>query len=101
MDELALAERLIAYDTSKDDGLRAAAEFVKGWLEARELRVESREHEGLPLIIAEAGPPTGPLVVLHGHLDVSPYPISKTCLPSSTKGMECMATSPLLRKQPC
>jgi len=72
MDELALAERLIAYDTSKDDGLRAAAEFVKGWLEARELRVESREHEGLPLIIAEAGPPTGPLVVLHGHLDVVP-----------------------------
>ena len=72
MDELALAERLIAYDTSKEDGLRAAAEFVKGWLETREVRVTSRDHEGLPVIIADAGPSDGPLVVLHGHLDVVP-----------------------------
>ncbi len=72
MDELALAERLIAYDTSKEDGLRAAAEFVKGWLETREVRVTSRDHEGLPVIIADAGPLEGPLVVLHGHLDVVP-----------------------------
>ncbi len=72
MDELALAERLIAYDTSKQGGLRAAAEFVNGWLQARDVRVTTREHEGLPLIIADAGPLEGPLVVLHGHLDVVP-----------------------------
>ncbi len=72
MDELALAERLIAYDSSKEEGLRAASEFVKGWLETREVRVSSREHEGLPVIIADAGPLEGPLVVLHGHLDVVP-----------------------------
>ncbi len=72
MDELALAERLIAYDSSQDDGLRAAAEFVNGWLQAREVRVSSRDHEGLPVIIADAGPLEGPLVVLHGHLDVVP-----------------------------
>ena len=72
MDELALAERLIAYDTSKDDGLRAAAEFVKGRLEQQGVRVESRDHDGLPILIAEAGPASGPLVVFHGHLDVVP-----------------------------
>ena len=37
MDERVLAERLITYDTSTLDGLRAAAGFVKGWLESREL----------------------------------------------------------------
>ena len=36
----ALAERLITYDTSNVDGLRAAAGFVKGWLEARDIDVE-------------------------------------------------------------
>ena len=34
MDERVLAERLITYDTSTRDGLRAAVGFVKGWLEA-------------------------------------------------------------------
>ena len=37
MDEHVLAERLITYDTATSEGLRAAAGFVKGWLEAREL----------------------------------------------------------------
>ncbi len=32
MDERVLAERLITYDTSTPEGLRAAAAFVKGWL---------------------------------------------------------------------
>ena len=39
MDERLLAERLITYDTSTADGLRAAAGFVKGWLEARDIEV--------------------------------------------------------------
>jgi succinyl-diaminopimelate desuccinylase len=72
MDERVLAERLITYDTSNPDGLRAAAGFVKGWLEAREIDVEDRLHDGLPVLVADVGAMTGPSVVLHAHLDVVP-----------------------------
>ena len=72
MDEHVLAERLITYDTATSEGLRAAAGFVKGWLEAREMKVDGRDHDGLPVILAEVGPADGPTVVLHGHLDVVP-----------------------------
>jgi succinyl-diaminopimelate desuccinylase len=74
MDERALAERLMAYDTSRPEGLLVAAEFVKGLLETREVRVTSRTHGELPVVLAEAGPAGGeaPVVVLHGHLDVVP-----------------------------
>jgi succinyl-diaminopimelate desuccinylase len=72
MDERLLAERLITYDTSTQDGLRAAAGFVKGWLEAREIRVVDRVHEGLPVILAEVGPRDAPRIVFHGHVDVVP-----------------------------
>jgi succinyl-diaminopimelate desuccinylase len=72
VDERALAERLISYDTSKPDQLRAAAAFVKGWLESREVDVSDREYNGLPVVLAEVGPQDGPVVVLHGHLDVVP-----------------------------
>jgi succinyl-diaminopimelate desuccinylase len=73
-DERALAERLIAYDTSRAEELAAAAAFVKGWLEAREIDVREQAHNGLPVLQAEVGPSTSdaPLVVLHGHLDVVP-----------------------------
>ncbi len=72
MDECVLAERLITYDTATGEGLRAAAGFVKGWLESRELTVDGHEHDGLPVILAEVGPKAGPTVVFHGHLDVVP-----------------------------
>jgi succinyl-diaminopimelate desuccinylase len=72
MDECVLAERLITYDTAGGEGLRAAAGFVKGWLESREIRVDGREHDGLPVILAEVGPANAPTVVFHGHLDVVP-----------------------------
>ncbi len=39
VDERVLAERLMAYDTSKPEGLAVAAEFVKGWLETRDIDV--------------------------------------------------------------
>ena len=39
VDERALAERLIAYDTSTDEGLRVAAGFVKGWFESHRIDV--------------------------------------------------------------
>jgi len=75
MDERVLAERLITYDTSSGDGLRAAVGFVKGWLEAREIAVSGREFGGLPVVLADVGPTDGPCVILHGHVDVVPgYP---------------------------
>ena len=72
MDERALTERLITYDTSTPDGLRAAAGFVKGTLESRDIDVSDHDHDGLPVLIADIGPPAGPVVILHGHLDVVP-----------------------------
>jgi succinyl-diaminopimelate desuccinylase len=72
-DELvALASRLISYDTSQPEGIKAAAGFVKGWLEARGIEAEADEVRGLPVLKAEVGPDQGPTVVLHGHLDVVP-----------------------------
>jgi succinyl-diaminopimelate desuccinylase len=75
MDERLLAERLITYDTSTADGLRAAAGFIKGWLESRDLRVRDHVHAGLPVVLAGAGAPAdsdAPTVVFHGHVDVVP-----------------------------
>ncbi len=72
MDERVLAERLITYDTSTSDGLRAAVGFVKGWLEARDIPVTGREFGGLPVVLADVGPHDGPRVILHGHVDVVP-----------------------------
>src|SRR3954452_14224737 len=72
MDECALAERLISYDTSRTEDLRAAAGFVRGWLGSREIEVVDTEHSGLPVLRAEVGAKEGPTVVLHGHLDVVP-----------------------------
>ena len=72
MDERALAERLITYDTSSLEGMQAAAGFVKGWLEARDVEVSGTTHNGRPVLTATVGPETGPTLVLHGHLDVVP-----------------------------
>src|SRR5881275_1481209 len=74
LDESVLAERLIRYDTSRPDELIAAAGFVKGWLESRDIEVHDHDHNGLPVLTAEVGPrrDDAPCVVLHGHLDVVP-----------------------------
>ncbi len=75
VDERFLAERLISYDTSRPEEIAAAAAFVKGWLEAREIAVQEQTHYGLPVLVAEVGPaasPSIPTVILHGHLDVVP-----------------------------
>jgi len=72
MDERALAERLITYDTSNVDGLRAAAGFVKGWLEAREIQVDDHQFGDVHALTALVGPAEGPTIVFHGHLDVVP-----------------------------
>jgi succinyl-diaminopimelate desuccinylase len=70
--EQALAERLITYDTSTLDGVRAAAGFIKGWLEARDVEAKDGTHNGLPVIAATVGSDSGPTIILHGHLDVVP-----------------------------
>ena len=74
LDERTLAERLIRYDTSQADELVAAAGFVRGWIESREIEVRQIDHNRLPVLIAEAGSrrADAPCVVLHGHLDVVP-----------------------------
>jgi succinyl-diaminopimelate desuccinylase len=76
IDELTLAERLISYDTSRPEEIVAAAGFVKGWLESRDIEVRHHDHNGLPVLVAEVGPPAEdagcPCVVFHGHLDVVP-----------------------------
>ncbi|HEY3728052.1 MAG TPA: M20/M25/M40 family metallo-hydrolase [Solirubrobacteraceae bacterium] len=73
-DEHVLAERLISYETSRADDLVAAAGFVKGWIESRDIEVQDRDHNGLPVLVAEVGArrDDAPCVVLHGHLDVVP-----------------------------
>jgi succinyl-diaminopimelate desuccinylase len=74
VDERILAERLISYDTSRAEELVAAAGFVKGWLESRDIEVLHHDHNGLPVLVAEVGPARTdlPCVVFHGHLDVVP-----------------------------
>jgi succinyl-diaminopimelate desuccinylase len=72
MDERALTERLITYDTSTLEGMQSAAGFVKGWLEARDVEVTGTLHNGRPVLAATVGGKTGPTIVLHGHLDVVP-----------------------------
>jgi len=72
VDERALTEKLIAYDTSDAEGIRLAAGFVKGWLEARDIEARQIDVRGLPVTIAEVGPADAPTVLLHGHLDVVP-----------------------------
>jgi succinyl-diaminopimelate desuccinylase len=72
MDERALTERLVTYDTSTFEGMQAAAGFVKGWLEARDVEVTGEMHNGYPVLAATVGPAGAPTVVFHGHLDVVP-----------------------------
>lgn len=72
MDERVLTERLISYDTSTVEGLRACAGFIKGWLEAREIAVEDHQYGELFALTAEVGPKDGPTLVFHGHYDVVP-----------------------------
>ena len=75
MDQQALTERLIGYDTSTPEGVSAAAEFIKAWLEARDIEVEAFKVRGLPVLATAVGPKKGEgvaTVVFHGHLDVVP-----------------------------
>jgi succinyl-diaminopimelate desuccinylase len=73
VDERVLTERLVTYDTSTAEGLHAAAGFVKGWLEARDIDVEAHRFGDLHALTATVGGADDvPTVVFHGHLDVVP-----------------------------
>jgi succinyl-diaminopimelate desuccinylase len=72
MQERLLAEKLIGYDTSTAEGVQLCAGFIKGWLEARDIATATFEVRGLPIVVAEVGPSQGPVVVIHGHIDVVP-----------------------------
>ena len=72
VDERVLTERLVTYDTSTAEGLHAAAGFVKGWLEARDIDVEAHRFGDLHALTAAVGPEGVPTLVFHGHLDVVP-----------------------------
>ncbi|MEA2280389.1 MAG: succinyl-diaminopimelate desuccinylase [Solirubrobacteraceae bacterium] len=67
-----LTERLVTYDTSSVDGLRSAAGFVKGWLDARSIAVADHSFGELYVLTAEVGPAGAPTLLFHGHLDVVP-----------------------------
>jgi succinyl-diaminopimelate desuccinylase len=70
-DELQLAQRLISFDSSTDDGVRTCTEFALGWLEGHDLRARTFDLDGLPVLEAIVG--SGPVtLVLHAHLDVVP-----------------------------
>ena len=73
MEERALTEELIGYDTSTAEGIRLCAGFVKGWLEARDIVARQVGVRDLPVTIAEVGPDdAAQTVLLHGHVDVVP-----------------------------
>lgn len=74
MQERALTERLIGYETCSPEGIRSAAGFVKGWLEARDVEVSDATHNDRPYLVASVGADQGPTVAFHGHLDVVPAP---------------------------
>jgi succinyl-diaminopimelate desuccinylase len=69
---VALAIRLIEFDTSEPEATSEVAMFVKSWLEERGIETSYEEVRGLPVLKAEVGPGDAPTVVLHGHLDVVP-----------------------------
>jgi succinyl-diaminopimelate desuccinylase len=71
VDEVQLAERLIAYDTSRRSGIGQATDFVAGWLDARGATVSQVETGGRRSLVARVG--RGPLrLILHAHIDVVP-----------------------------
>jgi succinyl-diaminopimelate desuccinylase len=71
IDELALAESLIRYDTSTEEGIRSAVGFLVGWLEREGIEHHTVEVNGRPAIVASVG--AGPRVlVLSAHVDVVP-----------------------------
>ena len=71
--------------------MRNAASFVQGWLGSHEIEHDVRDFDGLPVILAAVGPPVGPTVVLHGHIDVVPAHASSSRRASRATGSSAAA----------
>jgi succinyl-diaminopimelate desuccinylase len=71
IDEVALAERLIAHDTSGPDGIRDAAGFISGWLDAHGVAHREEHINGLPSVVATVGEGER-TIVWSSHFDVVP-----------------------------
>ena len=70
-DHVAIAERLISYDSSQPEGVLAAMGFLKGWLEGQGLAHRTYEVNGLPSIVVAVG--EGPATLIwNAHVDVVP-----------------------------
>ena len=93
MDERALTERLIRYDTSNDEGIRKAAGFVKGWLESRDILVEELEIRGLPVLAARGGIVAG----ADGGAARAPRRRARRGRSSSSRGSRATASSAAAR----
>ena len=72
MDEQVLAERLISYDTSNVEGLRAAAGLHQGLAGGAGDPVLDHQFGERFALTAEVGAKDGPTLVFHGHFDVVP-----------------------------
>jgi len=73
MDERLLTEKLIGYDTSTAEGVKLCAGFIKGWLDARDIKTRQLDCRNLPVTLAEVGPEDAETtLLLHGHVDVVP-----------------------------
>jgi succinyl-diaminopimelate desuccinylase len=71
VDDLALAERLIGYDTSTEEGIRGAVGFLQGWLEGQAIGHRVADVNGRPAVVAAVG--EGPrTLILSSHVDVVP-----------------------------
>ena len=71
IDEIELAERLIAHDTSTPGGIDDAAEVICGWLGSHGIPFARERINDLPSVIATAG--DGPrTLVWSSHFDVVP-----------------------------
>ncbi len=71
IDEIALTERLIGFDTSRPEGIRDAVAFIGGWIEANGIQHQEVELDGRPSVIATAGEGDR-TIVWSSHVDVVP-----------------------------
>src|SRR5262245_4416934 len=69
---VALAQRLVAYESSEPAAITECAGFVEAWLQARDIDVRRDHVRELPVLSAEVGPTEAPTIVLEGHIDVVP-----------------------------
>jgi len=71
VNEVELAEQLLAFDTATAAGLERAMDFVAGWMHARDVRIREERLGDRRCLIATAGA-GATRVLFNGHMDVVP-----------------------------